>query len=306
LPPSHSSFPEQSLVYEEDNALTLRVGIAGTGKMGSAMARNLLERGYQVSVWNVEPSMMEPLIAAGAGAFESLESLVGSVDAVLAMLWGDDVAREISLGRIVPAAREGQLVIESSTLSPQMYEALAAAAASRGVQFLACPVIGSVDGARTGTLSLYPGGNPQAFERARELLDAMGSRVTFTGSPAASGHLKLVSNCMLGVLADAMGELLGVTGRAGVDRSLAIDTLVYMLERVATKRRQLLDRDMQPRFSANALLKDLRLAATARQNVHVDAPLMERALVEYEKAVGMGLGDDDYIAVALAMEPVGA
>ncbi len=136
----------------------MHVGIAGTGKMGSAMARNLLDRGYRISVWNIDRDMMEPLVAAGAAPFENLERLVESVDATLAMLWDDDVAREISLRRIIPAAREGRLVIELSTLSPQMYETLATAAAQRGVDFLACPVLGSVDGARTGTLTLLPGG----------------------------------------------------------------------------------------------------------------------------------------------------
>ncbi len=282
--------------------MTMHVGFAGTGKMGSAMARNLLDRGYRISAWNVDRTMMDPLVAAGATPFEDLESLVAGVDAIVAMLWGDDVAREVSLGRIVPAAREGQLVIESSTLSPQMYESLAEAAARRGAHFLACPVIGSVDGARTGTLSLYPGGSNEAFELARELLSAMGSTIRFTGSPAASGHLKLASNCMLGVVAGSIGELLGIVERAGVERSLAIDTLVYMLERIATKRQQLLERDLQPRFSANALLKDLHLASAARDDLRVDAPLMECALAEFEKAVETGLGDSDYIAVGLTSE----
>jgi 3-hydroxyisobutyrate dehydrogenase-like beta-hydroxyacid dehydrogenase len=282
--------------------VTLHVGIAGTGKMGSAMARNLLDRGYRISVWNIDRGMMDPLFAAGATAFENLEALVSSVDAVIAMLWDDRVAHEISLGRIMPAARKGQLVIESSTLSPQMYESLAEAAAQRGVDFLACPVIGSVDGARTGALTLYPGGSDRAFDRGRELLSAMGSTIRFTGSPAASGHLKLASNCMLGVLADSIGELLGILRRAGVDRTVAIETLVYMLERVATKRQQLLERDTQPRFSAGALLKDLRLAQSARQNMHVTAPLMDCALAEFENAVETGLGNEDYIAVGLALE----
>jgi len=85
----------------------MHVGIAGTGKMGSAIVRNLLDRGYQVSVWNIDRGMMEPLVAAGATPFDQLESLVASVDAVIAILWDDEVAREISLGRIIPAARKG-------------------------------------------------------------------------------------------------------------------------------------------------------------------------------------------------------
>jgi 3-hydroxyisobutyrate dehydrogenase-like beta-hydroxyacid dehydrogenase len=269
----------------------MHVGIAGTGKMGSAMARNLLDRRYRISVWNIDRAPMDPLVTAGATPFEHLESLVACVDAVIVMLWDDEVAREVSLGKIMPAARKGQLIIESSTLSPQMYELLAEAAARRGVNFLACPVFGSVDGARAGTLALFPGGNSEAFERGRELLSAMGSTIRFTGSPAASGHLKLASNSMLGVI-----------GRAGVDRALAIDTLVQALERVATKRQQLIDRDTQPRFSANALLKDLRLAHAARQQLRASAPLMDCALAAFEHAVETGVGNEDYVAVGLAVE----
>ncbi|HZY96858.1 MAG TPA: NAD(P)-dependent oxidoreductase [Candidatus Cybelea sp.] len=280
----------------------MHVGIAGTGKMGSAMARNLLDRRYRISVWNIDRAPMDPLVTAGATPFEHLESLVACVDAVIVMLWDDEVAREVSLGKIMPAARKGQLIIESSTLSPQMYELLAEAAARRGVNFLACPVFGSVDGARAGTLALFPGGNSEAFERGRELLSAMGSTIRFTGSPAASGHLKLASNSMLGVIADSIGELLGVMGRAGVDRALAIDTLVQALERVATKRQQLIDRDTQPRFSANALLKDLRLAHAARQQLRASAPLMDCALAAFEHAVETGVGNEDYVAVGLAVE----
>ncbi len=172
-----------------------------------------------------------------------------------------------------------------------------------GVDFLACPVIGSVDGARTGALTLYPGGSAQAFERGRELLSALGSTVKFTGSPAASGHLKLASNCVLAVIADSLGELLGILGRAGVDRALAVDTLVYMLERAATKRQQLQENDAQPRFSASALLKDLRLARAAREALSVEAPLMDCALAEFENALATAdVGGEDYIAVGLALE----
>ena len=280
----------------------MHVGIVGTGKMGSAIASNLLARGYPVSVWNRDRAPTDELVAAGAVRCDDVASLIESVDAVITMLWDDDVAREISLGHIIPAAQKGQLLIESSTLSPQMYETLAEAAAQREVDFLACPVVGSVDSARAGTLTLFPGGSQRAFDRARDLLSALGSTITFTGSPVASGLLKLASNAVLGVMADSIGELLDVTERGGVDRTLVIDTLVHAFERVAGKRQQLVDRDTEPRFSAAALLKDLRLAKAARQTLDVEAPVMDCVLAEFENAVASGLGDRDYIAVALAVE----
>jgi 2-hydroxy-3-oxopropionate reductase len=283
--------------------MTMHVGIVGTGKMGTAIALNLLDRGYKVSAWNIDRGMMDPVVAAGAASCESLEALVAGVDAVISMLWDDDVAREISLGRIIPAAGTGQLLIETTTLSPKMYESLAHAAQQRGVDFLACPVFGSVDGARSGTLTLLPGGSVQAFDKGRELLGAMASTVTFTGSPGASGHLKLAFNSMLAVLADSIGELLDIAARAGVNRDLTIDAFVQALGRVATRRQQLIERDTQPRFSANALLKDLRLARGARQDLGANAPLMDLAFAEFEKAIESArAGDEDYIAAGLALE----
>ncbi|HVR47202.1 MAG TPA: NAD(P)-dependent oxidoreductase [Candidatus Binatia bacterium] len=280
-----------------------RVGVIGLGKMGSAIARNLLARGYDVSVWDRSSGPIQELVAAGAAARESPEALVGAVDDVIVMLWDDNVAREVSLGRVIPSARKDNVVIETSTLSPQMYETLAKAASEREIGFLAAPVIGSVDAARQGTLTILPGGEQAAFDQARDLLAAMGSTVTYTGSPTASAYLKLTSNTILGIGAATWGELLGFCESAGVDRRLAIDIISLALGRVATgKTQQIVDRDTAPRFSLNALLKDLRLARDAAQREHVAVPIMENVLPQFEAGAAKGLGDRDYIALALALE----
>jgi 3-hydroxyisobutyrate dehydrogenase-like beta-hydroxyacid dehydrogenase len=280
-----------------------RVGIVGLGKMGSAMARNLLERGYRVSVWNRSPEPAKELAALGAVARESPETLVQGVDTVITMLWDDNVAREVSLGRVIPAARKPQIVIETSTLSPQMYETLAKTASARQVDFLAAPVVGSVDAAGQGSLTIFAGGEQATFERARDILDSLGSTVTFTGSPTASAYLKLVSNTVLGIGAAAWGELLAMCERAGVDRRLVMEALVRAFGRVASgKTQQLLDRDTEPRFSLDALLRDLRLSREAAQRVHVSVPILENILPQFESAAAKGLGERDYIALALALE----
>lgn len=280
-----------------------RVGVIGLGKMGSAMARNLLERHYHVSVWDRSPAPAEELAAAGATACDSPEALVAAVDDVIVSLWDDNVAREVSLGRVIPAARKENVVIEMSTLSPPMYETLARAASEREIGFLACPVIGSVDAARQGTLTILPGGAQAAFDRARDVLVAMGSTVTYTGSPIASAYLKLTSNTILGIGAATWGELLGFCERAGVDRRLAAEIISLALGRVATgKTQQIIDRDTAPRFSLNALLKDLRLARDAAQREHVAVPILENVLPQFEAGAAQGLGDRDYIALALALE----
>lgn len=242
----------------------MEVGVTGLGKMGSAIARNLLTRGYYVSVWNRSRGPVDALVGSGAKEQASIEDLVEAVDAVIISLWGDDAARDVTLNRVIPTARAQQLVIEMSTLSPAMYETLESAANARSVDFLAAPVLGSVDLAQRGSLTMLAGGRQPTVDRARPLLDSLATTVTCTGSARASGVLKLANNTTIGVVAETLAELLQLCDEGGVDHRLAVESLTGAFGRIASsKTQQLLDRDTEPRFALNALLKDLLLAREA-------------------------------------------
>jgi len=276
------------------------VGVVGLGKMGSAMALNLLTRGYGVAVWNRSPEPIGALVERGATRASSLTALCEAVDAVIVSLWGDDAAREVTLAQIIPAVRATELVIEMSTLSPAMYEMVEKAALEHGLGFLAAPVLGSVDLARQGSLTILAGGRQTTFERARPLLEALGTTVTYTGSVKASGYLKLANNTIIGVVAVTLSELLAFCERGEVDRRLAVESLTGAFGRIASsKTQQLLQRDSDPRFSLNALLKDVLLAREAAQSAHVPMPIFGCVLPRIQDAASRGLGDRDYIAVAL-------
>ena len=278
----------------------MRVGVVGLGKMGSAIARNLLARGYQVSVWNRSRGSVDALVGSGATPQASIEELVKAVDTVLISLWGDAAARDVTLDRVIPAARGQQLIIEMSTLSPSMYETLESAANARSVEFLAAPVLGSVNAAQQGSLTILAGGREATFERARELLDSLGTTVTFTGSASASGVLKLANNTVIGVVAETLAELLQLCDQGGIDRRLAVESVSGAFARVAnSKTQQLLDRDSEPRFSLNALLKDLQLAREAAESLRVPLSMLDCVVPAVQRAATSGLGDRDYIALAL-------
>lgn len=278
----------------------MRVGIVGLGKMGSALTRHLLAQGFHVSVWNRSPGPVDVLVAAGATRHASVEALVGAVDTVIVMLWGDEVAQEITLAQVIPAAHAPQIVIEMSTLSPSMYETLEIAAHDRGVGFLAAPVMGSVSAAQQGSLTVVAGGRKATFEAALPLLNLIGSTVTFTGTVRTSGYLKLANNAVLGVVAETLAELLVLCRRAGLDRQVAVRSLTGAFERAAgSKKQQLLYRDAEPRFSLNALLKDLLLSHEVAESLQVSMPVVDRVLPEVQRAAANGLGNRDYIALAL-------
>jgi 3-hydroxyisobutyrate dehydrogenase-like beta-hydroxyacid dehydrogenase len=278
----------------------MRVGVVGLGKMGSAISRNLLARGYQVSVWNRSHGSVDALVGSGATPQASPEELMEAVDAAIVSLWGDEAAREVTLGRVIPAAHAHALIIEMSTLSPAMYETLESAANARGVEFLAAPVLGSVNAAQQGSLTILAGGHEATFERARSLLDSLGSTVTYTGSARASGVLKLANNTIIGVVAETLAELLRLCDQAGIDHRLAVESVSGAFGRVASsKTQQLLDRDSEPRFSLNALLKDLLLSREAAESLQVPLPILDGIVPAVQRAAGNGLGDRDYIALAL-------
>lgn len=279
----------------------MRVGIAGLGKMGSAFAENLITRGYQVRVWDRSSDRTKPLVALGAEPAPTPEALVIGMDAVVVMLWDDLAAKEISLARIIPAASAPTIVIETSTLSPLMYQTLGQAAERKGLDFLACPVLGSVDLARGGKLIVLASGPEETFQRARELLESLGSTVTYVGPTGASGFLKLANNALIGIVAESLRELLKLCERGGIDEGLAVDSLTGAFGRIAaSKVWQLHEHDTRPRFSLGALQKDLLLARDAGASVDVPLPLLETVIPSVQQGIDEGLSERDYISLVFS------
>jgi 3-hydroxyisobutyrate dehydrogenase len=279
----------------------MRVGIAGLGKMGRGLAENLIRRGSDVAVWDRSSERTRPL---GARPAASPAELVDGMDAVIVMLWGDEAAREISLAQIIPQASPPTIVIEMSTLSPGMYQTLGQAAAQKGLGFLACPVLGSVDLARDGKLTVLASGAKETFEEARALLEMLGT-VTYVGPTGTSAFLKLANNAIIGIVAESLHELLALCAHAGIDENLAVASLTGAFGRIAnSKVQQLHARDTAARFSLGALHKDLLLARDAAASVDVALPLLDTVLPAVDRALDQGLGDRDYISLVFSNDLV--
>lgn len=269
--------------------------------MGSAIARHLLDAGHDVHVWNRSPRAAAALVGAGAKTAGSIQEVTASSSIILVSLWGDDEARAVTLEQLIPAMPRGALLMEMSTLSPQMYLELGEAAQARGVDFLAAPVLGSVGLAATGSLTVFVSGDRRVFERAGELLNSIGNSVVYAGPLAASGFLKLACNTIIGVFAETMRELLEFCERGSIDRALAVNVLTGAFGRIASsKTEQLLAQDWETRFSLDALLKDLHLASKTAKSANVDLPILNDVVVPVaEEGVAQGLGERDYIALTV-------
>jgi len=282
----------------------VKIGICGTGKMGSAMAERLMEEGQSVTVWNRTEARAEPLRALGAGWSVSPAALASECDLVIVMLI-DDAALEVAYGGeagLLSGDLSGTLVVDMSTVRPDTAVGFAGRVRAAGGAFLECPVGGTVAPARTGKLLGMAGGEAADFERAREVLDRLCRRVEHVGGVGAGAAMKLAINLPLIVYWEALGEAMSLCEEAGIDRALAGDILCdssgaitpakarvpAILEVIGGAERP------APNFALAASAKDLRLAGEVAAAAGFDLPVAQAAHACLEAAIAAGWGDTDF------------
>ncbi|WP_413721058.1 NAD(P)-dependent oxidoreductase [Silicimonas sp. MF1-12-2] len=202
----------------------MKVGIAGLGNMGRAMAERLEEEGVSLVVWNRSPGKAEGLSAEVA---TTPAELAGRVDVILSVLANDAATDEVYFGPegFLSQGLDGTLIVEFCTQSPDRSKALAKAVVEAGGSYLECPVGGTVAPARAGKLLGLAGGTAEDFERARPVLEKLTRRLEYMGPVGSGAAMKLSINLPLMVYWGALGEALGLARAGGIDPSLALDIL---------------------------------------------------------------------------------
>src|SRR5260221_6436234 len=205
----------------------MRIGIAGTGRMGTAIARRLLEKGHQVAAWNRTIENAHDAREAGARWSPRLADLVNEHDIVISFLLDNAAIERVYLGPqgVLDGRAEGRLFVDMSTVSPATHSRIAAALARRDAGFIECPVSGSIPLAQSGSLIGFAGGDAAEFARARPVLADLCRRVEHVGPLGAGARMKLAANLLLVVFWQALGESLSLAGPPGVDAARAIDLL---------------------------------------------------------------------------------
>ena len=205
----------------------MKVGVAGTGKMGSVVAARLKSLGHEVSVWNRGKPRAQTLLDGGIGWAESPRELVASVDTVITFLTDEKALDEVYLGPagLLSAPCSGKLLIEMSTVAPAKQQELASRAAALGAAYVECPVGGSVGPAKEGKLIGFAGGEEADVERARPLLSQLCRRVEHVGPHGAGATMKLAVNLPLMVYWQTLSEALSLVQPLQLDPARVIDIL---------------------------------------------------------------------------------
>lgn len=195
-----------------------QIAFFGTGLMGAPMARNLLRAGFTVTVFDLDPALVAPLVAAGAGTAATAAQAARGADAVISMLPHDRAVRGLYLGEhgLLAQLPRGTLVIDCSTVSPECAKEVSAAAHARGLAMIDAPVSGGVAGAAAATLSFLCGGTAEDLERARPCLSALGKNIFHAGAAGAGAVAKICNNLLLAIHMVGTCEAL----QLGVDNGL--------------------------------------------------------------------------------------
>lgn len=285
-----------------------KIGFIGLGIMGVPMARNLLNAGFELSVWNRTPSKMDELAKAGAMTGRSAAVVAEWGDVTITMLTDSAAVEEVMVNNynsVFAGARPGSVVIDMSTISPSVTRSIAEKLSENGVHMLDAPVSGSLPGATSGTLSIMVGGEIEAFERCRPIFEAMGRQITHCGVNGMGQVTKLANQIIgLGNLA-AMCEGIVFAAKAGGDPEALLKAFgagaanSWMVENLGQK---VFDGDFSPGFMINLAQKDLRLVHEAA--AEMDMPLVTTPLVSQMLRVvqSAGNGNEGIQAYAKAIE----
>jgi 3-hydroxyisobutyrate dehydrogenase len=286
----------------------MKIGVCGTGRMGSSIAQRLMSVGHEVGVWNRNSAKTKPLVDAGARLFASPAELVGGCEVVIVMLLNDAATEAIYRGSngILKAKLAGKLVIDMSTIRPDTMKSNGASALQQGAAFVECPVGGSTGPAKEGKLFGLVGGTKAEVARAMPILEQMCRRIEHVGELGSGSMMKLAVNLPLLVYWQALGEALTICKPLNLPADRLIDILsdtagtpTAMKGRGAAIARVLGGAPLgETAFGLNAAKKDLATAVQFGASIDAELPVTASALACYEEAEAAGLGDADATTIS--------
>ena len=281
------------------------VGQIGLGKVGQHLCGHLLRGFGSLTVFDADPERMSAKIGPGVTVASSVGDLGARCDAVVLSLPSPTAVRDVMLGDagLLATAQPNSLVIDLSTIDPESCRTMHRAAKERRVSYIEAPISGGepdgpgAEGAKAGTISFMVGGDAEAFERARPVLDAMG-RFSFHLGPAGAGStVKLISNHIAGLNNLVVAEAFALGAAAGFSPETLLtvfehtDAKSYMMHEYCAPR--IRNRDFDPGFSVDLMHKDHRLAGELAQRLKVPLLFNQIALEAYQMMRAQGMGQRD-------------
>lgn len=261
----------------------MKTGFIGLGIMGKPMAKNLLQAGYQLVVYDIVAPAVAELAAAGAETASSPREVAQRTEIVITMLPNSPHVKEVVLGKngVLEGAKPGSIIVDMSSIAPLAAKEVAAQAALQGVEMLDAPVSGGEPKAIAGTLSIMVGGKKEIFDRCAEMLSKMGASVVLCGDIGAGNTTKLANQIIVALNIAAMSEAFVLGAKAGVNPETIFNAIRGGLAGstvLDAKAPMVLAGNFNPGFRIELHIKDLANALETAHDVGVPLPLTSQVM----------------------------
>ena len=284
-----------------------KVGFIGLGIMGRPMAKNLIDAGYDLVVYNRTREKAEELASDGATVAGSPKEVAEQSDIIITMLPDSPQVEEVLAreGGVLEGVEDGALIVDMSTISPVVTEELSEKAKEKGASMLDAPVSGGDVGAIDGTLAIMVGGSEEDFDRAKPLFEVMGKTVTHVGPSGTGQVVKAANQIVVALTIEAVSEALVLGSKGGVAPEKILDVLSGGLagnKVMEVKREKMLDHSFEPGFRIELHHKDLGIALAAGREYGVTLPVTAIVDQMLETLKMRGKGDRDHSAILTLIE----
>ena len=284
-----------------------RVAFIGLGNMGGGMAANLAKKGHDVRAFDLSAEALDRAKTAGCLIAESAAAACDGAEAVITMLPAGTHVEQVYADSIFGAAPASAILIDCSTIDVATAKRVAEAAQAKGFAAVDAPVSGGIAAANAGTLTFMVGGAEAAFKRAEPFLADMGRAVIAAGGAGAGQAAKICNNMILGATMIATCEAFVLAEKLGLDAQAFFDiasvssgqswSMTSYCPVPGVGPETPADRGYEGGFATALMLKDLRLAMAAAQDVGADTPMGAKAAERYEAFAAAGSGGKDFSAI---------
>jgi len=284
-----------------------KLGFIGVGIMGKPMAKNLIDAGYDLIAYDIDKEALNEIVEYGAERGTSPKNIAENSDIIITMLPNSPDVKKVVLGEngVIEGVREGQTLIDMSSIAPLVSQEIAEELEKKRVEMLDAPVSGGQEKAQAGTLAIMVGGKKEVFEESKAILEVMGGSVTLVGGVGAGETTKLANQIIVAINIAAVAEALIMGKKAGVDPEeifYAIRGGLAASQCLEDKAPRMFEGRYDPGFKMKLHVKDLTNVFETSRELHTAMPLTAHVMEMMQALIADGYDEVDHGALALYYE----
>ena len=280
----------------------MKIGIIGIGMLGEAVALNLLNLGFDVSVYNRTKEKTAEVEKNGATVMNSPKAVADDSELIIIIVKDASAVKEVSFGKngITESENKKLIVADMSTIEPSESREIADKFEQKQIQKLEIPVMGGPNVAITGKLVMMASGPKNSFEQCKTIFEKIANKVFFLGTQGTANSIKLAMNLQITMLALSLSEGITLIEKSEVDPKIFLEVLnstYFKTGMSENKAFKMIDGDYDATFTLSNLKKDISTMISTSKKLGIELPMIMKAEKIYENAIKAGLGNNDYTGI---------